>query len=484
MRSFDGEVTIDDVVAVADRAERVAVAAPVLDAVRANHRAAADLSARFSTYGRTTGVGANRATTVDSGDDEFGMRLVRSHAVDAGDPFAPRTVRSMLAVRLAQLCHPGAGLDPAILSGLTRMLNDDALPEILRYASIGTGDLGALAGTALTLVGERPATRPLEPMPPWGSDSALAFMSSSALTLGRACLATHELARLDRASTVVYLLSFLALNGNDAPFAPAAARAAAAPMVEVLAERLRTLVGSSGLPDPVVPRIQDPYGLRVYTVAQAALTTSVTSLTAQLERSINVAQENPLFDVVGDRVVHHGAFYQASLALELDGATLALALAAPITLSRIRMLNDPDMNGGRAFQAEGPDGSSGLMMVEYVAAGTIAEIRNAAQPASVGTLAVSRAAEEGATFASQGAQQLERAVAAYRVLQSCELVGAVRLLRSRSAEHRITGPAADALRVCAVLPDATDDRDLRSDLAVAATLLDPLGELAAATLDL
>jgi len=59
----------------------------------------------------------------------------------------------------------------------------------------------------------------------------------------------------------------------------------------------------------------------------------------------------------------------------------ALALTAPITHSRIRMLNDPDTNGGNAFLAASADGSSGLMMVEYVAAGAIAEIRSSAQPA-------------------------------------------------------------------------------------------------------
>ena len=87
------------------------------------------------------------------------MRLLRSHAVDAGDPLDDRTVRAMLAVRLVQLCVPGAGLDPEILGGLERMLNEDALPELLQYASIGTGDLAALAGTALTLIGERPGSK-------------------------------------------------------------------------------------------------------------------------------------------------------------------------------------------------------------------------------------------------------------------------------------------------------------------------------------
>jgi histidine ammonia-lyase len=441
------------------------------------HDQAADLTERFPTYGRTTGVGANRVTPVPPDDPQYGMRLLRSHAVDAGDPLDHRTVRAMLAVRLVQLCVPGAGLDPKILGGLQAMLNEDALPELLQYASIGTGDLAALAGTALTLIGERPATARFTPMEPWGADSALPFMSSSALTVGRSCLALDELTRLDRASSVIYMLSFLALDGNPSAFSAAAARAAAAPHVETVAARLRSLFADDRRLDRSPARIQDPYGLRVYPVAQASVVASLHSLEGQVARTLNTAQENPLFDIEGDEVVHHGAFYQASLSLELDGTTLALALTSPITHSRIRMLNDPDTNGGNAFLAAGPDGSSGLMMVEYVAAGAIAEIRNAAQPASVGTLVLSRGTEEDATFASQGALQLERSVAAYRVLLCCELVGAVRLLRQRRLDDQFAGVIGDALALTADLPRNDEDRDLRGDITTAASLLDDLGRL-------
>ena len=302
-------------------------------------------------------------------------------------------------------------------------------------------------------------------------------MSSSALTVGRSCLAVDELIRLERASSVIYMLSFVALDGNPSAFSPVAALAAAAPQVETVATRLRSLFAGDGDPNREPARIQDPYGLRVYPVAHASVVASLNSLVAQLERAMNVAQENPLFDADGDQVVHHGAFYQAALSLELDGATLALALTAPITHSRIRMLNDPDTNGGNAFLASNSAGSSGLMMVEYVAAGAIAEIRNAAQPASVGTLVLSRGAEEDATFASQGVLQLERSVAAYRVLLCCELVGAVRLLRQRRIEDRFTGVLADALALAAALPRDDEDRDLRGDLAAAEPLLDELGRL-------
>lgn len=481
MIELNGAGRIGDVVALADRRDQVCVSPDVMAEVGRVYGLAANLSARFPTYGRTTGVGANRIAPVSSDDPTYGMRLLRSHAVDAGDPLADRTVRAMLAARLIQLCIPGAGLDPTILGGLERMLNDDALPEILQYASIGTGDLAALAGTALTLIGERPASAPLAPMPHWGADSALPFMSSSALTVGRSCLALDELARLEKASSVIYMLSFAALEGNPSAFSSAAARAAAAPYVEGVAHRLRTLFADTRQAQRIPARIQDPYGLRVYPVAQASVVASLHSFAQQVERTLNAAQENPLFDVEGDEVVHHGAFYQASLSLELDGMTLALALTSPITHSRIRMLNDPDTNGGNAFLAAGPEGSSGLMMVEYVAAGAIAEIRNAAQPASVGTLVLSRGMEEDATFASQGALQLERSVAAYRVLLCCELVGAVRLLRQRRLEAQLAGVLGDALELAGGLPRNDEDRDLRGDIAVAETLLDGIGRLVPTT---
>jgi histidine ammonia-lyase len=477
MIELSGNGTIADIVALAEGRDQVAVAPAVVAAVERMHEMAAELSARFPTYGRTTGVGANRVTPVPADDPEYGMRLLRSHAVDAGDPLDDRTVRAMLAARLVQLCKPGAGLDPAILDGLVRMLNGDALPEILQYASIGTGDLAALAGTALTLIGERPASAPLTLMAPWGADSALPFMSSSALTIGRTCLALDELARLDKASSVIYILSFLALEGNSSTFSAAAARASAAPRVEHVASRLRNLHADTNGGARPPARIQDPYGLRVYPVAQASVVASLQSLARQVERTLNTAQENPLFDGEAHEVIHHGAFYQASLSLELDGMTLALALTSPITYSRIRMLNDPDSNGGTAFLATGPEGSSGLMMVEYVAAGAIAEIRNAAQPASVGSLVLSRGAEEDATFAPQATLQLERSVAAYRVLLCCELVGAVRLLRQRGLEDQFAGAIGSALELSTDLPRNDEDRDLRGDLSAAQSILDSLGRL-------
>lgn len=480
MVTLHGHASLHDIVAIAD-AEPVAVDPAAIAVVSHAHLVAADLAGRVPTYGRSTGVGANRLTEV-SGQGDQGMRLLRSHAVDAGGRLPDRTVRAMLAVRLNQLCVPGSGIDPGILTAVERMLNENALPSVLEYGSIGTGDLGALAGAALTLIGERAATRPLPTMPPWGADSALPFISSNALTIGRACLSVSELTGLERASSIVYVLSFLALEGNDEAFSELAARASASDSVVGVAERVRAVLSGLDGQRPVA-RIQDPYGLRVYATTEGPCAESIAKLHEKLTGLVNTAQENPLFDLAGDTVVHHGAFFQAPLSLAIDATTLALAATAPVTLSRIRMIGEPAYTGASPFLAEGLAGSSGLMMIEYVAAGAIAELRASAQPASLGTLVLSRGVEEDASFAAQGAVQLERAVAAYRVLLACELVSAVRLLRRRAGGSELdagTSAASTlgrALSIVESLPAEGVDRDLRPDMSAASEMLDSLGTL-------
>ncbi|AWB96457.1 histidine ammonia-lyase [Agromyces badenianii] len=476
MINFDGGTTVDDIVAVAVGGETVRISDATRDRVVRAARDADALSARIPTYGRTTGVGANRSTIVETADGDHGLRLLRSHATDAGDPLSAPAVRAMLAVRLAQLARAGSGIRADVLDGVAAMLNDDALPTVLRYGAIGTADLAALAATGLTLQGELPASRPLAPMRPWGSENALAFMSSSALTIGRACLALVELEEVLRASIVAYSLSFVALDGNPSPFSAAAAAAAAAPGAEAVAERVRSFVGD-GIVEPA--RIQDSYGLRAFVVSTAAAWDAAGRLRSRLDALIDVAQENPLFVFDGDgAVVHHAGFFQAALGLASDGMNLALAQTGPISFSRIRMLNEPDLTGRRPFLAVGPAGSSGTLMIEYVAASALGELRHAAQPASLSSVVLSRGAEEDASFATQAVAQLEQALEAARVLLGCELVESSRLLRQRGIRaSSLPSRLADAARAVSVLPADDDDRSLRGDLSVAQALIPELAAL-------
>jgi histidine ammonia-lyase len=471
MIEVTGGLSIDQIAAIADCRDTAVVPQHVLDRLAEGHTAAGVLASRVPVYGRSTGVGANKDTAIRDGD-QHARRLLRSHAVDAGNRVSDRAVRAMLGVRLGQLARGGSGIEPTVVIHLARMLADDSLPIVRELGSIGTGDLTALAGTALTLLGERPATRPLEPMPGWGAESALAFISSSALTIGRAALAVTELRELDRVAILVCALSFHGLDGNPQAYSAAAAAASASAGVDDAAARLRAYIGDTTQP----ARIQDPYALRIAGIVQGVVVTATERLAVQVSALADSAQENPLhvqFSGASDPgVAHHGAFYQAALTAELDAVALALAQTSTVTLSRLRLLNEPSFTGLPAFLADGEPGASGLMMVEYVAAAAVAEVRAAAQPAALGTVILSRGAEEDAPFAAQAMVQLERSIAATRTLVACELLGAVRVLSRRGIADRLPSELSTALtRVTAVLGEDITDRDLRPDLDLATALL-------------
>ena len=460
-----------DIVAIADGAS-VVLAADVRESLALAFDTASEIAAVTPAYGRSTGVGANRDTAVTD-RVAHGMRLVRSHATDAGPALPARTVRALIATRIAQLVRGGSGIDPEVVQALADELERDEVAEIGSVGSIGTGDLAALAGLALTLAGERSSDSGSSPRAPvrWGVESALPFLSSSALTIGRVILATDELRRLDRASRVVFALAATALRANGSAFSEAAAEAAAAPFVREVSAEVRSLLGEA--PEP--RRIQDPFGLRIYPITQGALRTALERLDAQLLRLVNTSQENPVFDVSARSVTHHGAFFQAQLAIDLDATALAVAQSATNAHALLRLTNEPAFTGLQPFLATGAAGSSGLMMLEYTAAAALGEIRNAAHPASPGTIALSRGAEEDASFASQGAVQLERSIAAYRTVLACQLLAASRLLTQLAPET----PAvlAGAVRAVRELQPHQGDQDLRGPLGRASDLLDVLTEL-------
>jgi histidine ammonia-lyase len=464
----DVPVSLADIVTIADGA-RVRITDALLQAVADAASAADVIASATPAYGRSTGVGANRETSVTDAS-EHGLRLMRSHATDTGDALPARTVRALMATRLAQLARAGSGIDPVILSALVEALDRDDVAEIGAVGSIGTADLAALAALGLTLAGERSTGSPVEPVR-WGVESALPFLSSSALTLGRATLASAELRRLDRAGRVAFALASASLRANPSALSDSAASAAAAPHVHQVCAEVRGLLGGASWPPA---RIQDPFGLRVYPITQGALLTSLERLDSQLVRVLNAAQENPVFDADARTVTHHGAFFQAQLALDLDAANLAVAQSATNVHALLRLTNEPKFTGLAPFLATGPAGASGLMMLEYTAAAALAEIRNAASPASLGTIVLSRGTEEDASFATQGAAQLERAVASYRVILACELVAVSRLLSQLEVE--VPAPLARAAAGVRALQPHQDDQDLRGPLQAAADLLDTLPE--------
>jgi histidine ammonia-lyase len=409
-----------------------------------------------------------------AGDAGHGLRLLRSHAGGAGPMLDVARARAMLVVRLNQLARGGSGVDPALLDVLAQALNLGLTPQVRMVGAIGTGDLGALASTALCILGERPWQGGTMPELRLDPADALAFMSSNAATIGEAALACADLAELLTASTVVAALSFLAVDGSAEPFAAAVHRARPHPGQQAVAARMRELLAGQ---DIRPARIQDPYGYRALPQVHGAATDSAAALDGALSIELNAAAENPLVDAASADVFHNGNFYTAYLGLALDATRAALFQTAALSAARLGTLIEPAFTGLRPFLADEAAASSGVMALEYVAHSALADMRRLASPSALGTAVLSRGLEEQANFSTQAARGSTDTVAAYRIVLCCELVAAVRAIGMRGLRPA-PGPLRRAYDLAAGTLDARiEDRPLDADVDTADRLLPGLAAL-------
>lgn len=505
---------------------RVEIAPDALAQAAAAAAAAERIAARQPVYGRTTGVGANRTEHVENGDRDHGLRLLRSHASGIGHLVSPAATRAMLAVRANQLLAGGAGLRPEIIEAIVAALNADVLPEIHEYGGLGTADLTALAELGLALVGERPwitATHTRTPLTPITaltpsptavtppdhlafaadvrspapqststststsgprlvtvtSGDALALISSSALTIGRACLEWRNTSLWVHAAHAVAALTHLALAGSMEPFGQAVHERRPHSSLMASAALIRALLAGQ---NETAARIQDPFALRCIPQVHGAALSSLDALERVLAVELNVAAENPLISVDEETVYHHGGFHQSLLTQALDALKLALLAVGQLSLARLDLMFHPEFTGLRPFLADGEPASSGVMILENAAHDALAELRNAAMPAGLGHAVLSRGVEDHTPFTSHAARQAIRAGDALQLVLATELVGAMRTLRLRGVTPA-AGTPLDALYTLAeILDPDTVDRSTTADVHAAVGLLPQFADVAAKAL--
>jgi histidine ammonia-lyase len=468
-------LSCDDVVRVATGDVPVRVAPEAMAAAHLAWETASAASSARPVYGRTTGVGANKDAVVGTGGPgEHDLRLLRSHAAGVGELLEPAVVRAAMLIRLNQLAAGGSGIHPRFVTALETALRTGAVPTVHDGGSIGTGDLATLAEIALALTGHVPWARGAVRAVALEPGDALAFMSSNAVTLARAVLATDELSRLLGSAHTVTALSYCALAGSPEAFAEEVHARRPHPGSVRSAARLRELLWHEGDLSPG-RRIQDPFGLRAFPQVHGPALDAVDRLRSTLEIEVNAAAENPLIDVVGGGVFHHGLFSTAYVALALDQVRAAVHHVAELSAARLGDLMEPEFTGLAPFLAAGPEGSSGLMILEYLTHDALGRLRHAAGPVTLGTSVISRGVEDHASFTPHAARSTAASAGSYRTVLACELVAAVRVLRLAGTAPRGRLLAARFADLDASLPDVREDHRVGDDVHAASVAIDRWG---------
>ena len=524
---LDGaSLTLDQLVAIADRAEPVALAPDAIARVRAS-RAVVDQKADSDepSYGINTGFGSFAEVRIARGAlDALQVNLLRSHAAGLGAPLPVRVVRATMALRANVLAKGFSGIRVETIEALLALLNRGVHPCVPSRGSVGaSGDLAPLAHLALVLIGEgaaclsggdddrRGATRasqaawpeqveaaacaeavddPSWRPPSWLSGAAaldraglrpitlgpkegLALINGTQPSTAVLALALVEARQLTRAADIAAALSIDALRGSIHPFdarihaaRPFAGQIASAANIEAL------MRGSAiNKSHEHCGKVQDAYSLRCAPQVHGATREALRFVGETVQVEANAATDNPMVFADAGAIVSGGNFHGAPIAIAADLLAAALVPLATISERRTDRLVNPALSGLPAFLTREGGIRSGLMIAQVTAAAVASELKSLAHPAGVDTIPTSASKEDhvsmSMTAALKAAQVVRRAreVVAVEILCACQAIDLLAPLTTSPALARV-----HAL-VRSRVPVLDDDRSPAPDITAITKLI-------------
>jgi histidine ammonia-lyase len=353
-------------------------------------------------YGVTTGYGDSCTVNVPPElVAELPHHLYTYHGCGLGEYFTPPQTRAIIAVRLASLCKGYSGVSVALLEQIVRLLDHGLLPLIPSEGSVGaSGDLTPLSYLAAVLCGEREVWRegvhvpaaqaladagitPLRLRPKEG----LAIMNGTAVMTALACMAYARAEYLTRVVTRITAMASFALDGNAHHFNATLFSVKPHPGQQRVAGWLRR-----DLPADQPPRngkrLQDRYSIRCAPHVVGVLADALPWLRDSIENELNSANDNPIIDAEGERVLHGGHFYGGHIAFAMDSMKNAVANLADLLDRQMALLVDSRYNNGLPANLSGMQGpraaiNHGLKALQISASAWTAEALKLTMPASV-----------------------------------------------------------------------------------------------------
>jgi histidine ammonia-lyase len=353
-------------------------------------------------YGVTTGYGDSCTVTVQPElVAELPRHLYTFHGCGLGEYLSPAQTRAVIATRLTSLCKGFSGVSVDLLEQIARLLQCGVLPRIPCEGSVGaSGDLTPLSYLAAVLSGEGevwrdggavPASQalaevgitPLRFRPKEG----LAVMNGTAVMTALACLAYARADYLVRLVTRITALASFALDGNAYHFDATLFSVKHHPGQQRVAGWLRQDLPCAE-PPRNVKRLQDRYSIRCAPHIIGVLADALPWLREMIENELNSANDNPIVDPEGERILHGGHFYGGHIAFAMDSMKNAVANLADLLDRQMALLVDSRYNNGLPANLSGVQGpraaiNHGLKALQIGTSAWAAEALKLTMPASV-----------------------------------------------------------------------------------------------------
>ncbi|MEN9544634.1 MAG: hypothetical protein RLZZ598_1467, partial [Pseudomonadota bacterium] len=256
----------------------------------------------------------------------------------------------------------------------------------------------------------------------------LAIMNGTAVMTALACLAFDRAAYLGRLATRLTACNLLVADGNPAHFDERLFAVKPHAGQQHVALRLRADL--AGAPSAASHRLQDRYSLRCAPHVIGVLEDALPFLRAQIENELNSANDNPIVDVEGGRVLHGGHFYGGHIAFAMDSLKQLVANLADLLDRQLALIVDARYNHGlpanlSAARGERAPINHGLKALQISVSAWTAEALKLTMPASVFSRSTECHNQDKVSMGTIAARDC------LRVLELVEQVAAAMLIAAR-----------------------------------------------------
>jgi histidine ammonia-lyase len=436
------DLTIEDVVAVAQQRETVALDPGARESME-RARAVVDraLERGDEVYGLTTAVGALKRVPVPGSPGEtraFERSLIERHRVGQGPPAPPEMVRATIVCLANTLARGFAGIRPVVVDAILGLLETE--PEVRSLGSVGQADLTANAD----LVAALPDDVALVP------GEGLALLNNNAFSAGWSAIALGRVATLLDAMEAAAALALEGFAASPTSLHPGVAEARPYRGLTAALGTLREHLEGSVLFEPGHARnLQDPLSFRNAAHVVGAARDALGSARRQVTTELNAAQGNPLVLVGEDRVISVANFEALPMASAMDALRVGLAPAVDASAERSVKLLEQSWSGlPTGLTPEESD--IGFAVLGIVVQALAAEARSLAQPVSFdpGSTSLADGIEDRRTMAPLAARRTTEMVALAEQVTANELVVAAQAveLREGAPSGRGTSRTHGAIR--------------------------------------
>jgi phenylalanine ammonia-lyase len=336
------------------------------------------ISQEIPIYGVTTGFGDSAHRQISAAKAaKLQQNVIRFMGCGTGPLTPEEVVRVTMLLRANCLAKGNSGVRVKLVERLLDLLNNDVLPLIPERGSCGaSGDLVPLSYVGRTLAGEATVSFQnqirhsgdvlselgLEPFE-LEAKEGLALTNGTSYMSAFACVAVGAARELADLAELMTAMASEALLGNRGHFnAFLFDQAKPHPGMVTSARHIRELLADSQLArdsEELVARslngsdfvelerqIQDKYSIRCAPHVIGPLRDVLTWVEEWVTIEINSSDDNPLFNVGGQRVESGGNFYGGHIGQAMDSLKVALANLCDLIDRQLELVVDEKFNAG------------------------------------------------------------------------------------------------------------------------------------------